>query len=80
MHLVKTCEIRLDPHGEMSKERRNRSTKSPYWNRKSSTTKKFSAGSSTALTMNLKRCAFCRRSCPCGQTACDFGKQLDMDF
>ena len=47
MHLVKTCEIRLDPHGEMSKERRNRSTKSPYWNRKSSTTKKFSAGSLT---------------------------------
>ena len=80
MHLVKTCEIRLDPHGEMSKERRNRSTKSPCWNRKSSTTKKFSAGSLTASTMNLKRCGFCRRNCSCVQTACGFGKRLDMDF
>lgn len=47
---------------------------------KSSTMKKFFAGSLTASTMNLKRCAFCRRSCPCGQPACDFGKQPDMDF
>ena len=30
----------------------------------------------TVSTMTLKRCAFCRRSCPCGQTACDFGKRL----
>ena len=40
------------------------STKLPRWSRRSSTTKKFSAGSLTASTTNLKRCAFCRRSCP----------------
>ena len=40
------------------------STRLPRWSRRSSTTKKFSAGSLTASTMNLKRCAFCRRSCP----------------
>ena len=40
------------------------STKLPRWSRKSSTMKKFSAGSSTASTMTLKRCAFCRRNCP----------------